>query len=563
MALLDRLLAKEGKTRADVRKNSRVGKLIAREGVPASKELDRILLLPRERWEEQAEPTVLTEALRQPEGEQTLRPVQAAALQNLHDCRGLLAPITVGGGKTLISMLAPVVLEAHRPILLVPAKLRDKTHREFAEASKHWRHHPDVPVVSYELLGRVNGAKILESRKPDLIIADECHRLKNPKAACTRRVARWMVDHPETVFAGMSGTITKRSLLDFWHLVRWALGDEHAPLPRKRKEIELWGRALDVKVTDLTRMDLGALTIFGPTRADARRGLGQRIEQTPGVVSIAAADDLDASIVMETWDPDLPEEVEREIEAVREKRETKGGDTLVGRAEVWRHTRELVCGFYYEWDPEPPKEWLVARRAWKFFVRAILENSTYDSELQVANAIRAGKLQSDGSFERWAAVRERYRIKPSPVWLSTDVLQQACRRIQGPTLVWVEHVAVGEKLAELTGHAFFHHGGVDTHGTPIESLAGKHSAIVSIQSNAEGRNLQAWSRNLVITPPAMGATWEQLLGRTHRPGQREDEVSVAVMLGHPTLHESLAQAKADARYIEQVSGTPQKLLLAT
>ena len=55
------------------------------------------------------------------------------------------------------------------------------------------------------MLGLVQSAQKLDYIQPDLIIADECHLLKNHKAGRTRRVTRYMREHPETKFVGVSG----------------------------------------------------------------------------------------------------------------------------------------------------------------------------------------------------------------------------------------------------------------------------------------------------------------------------------------------------------------------
>ena len=91
-----------------------------------SKDFRRIEQLPRRRWEEDAENYIepLTNALKTPEGTMRLRTVQAAALTEIGLNQGLFAPIGVGHGKTLISLLAPHLLNSERPLLLVPAQLR-------------------------------------------------------------------------------------------------------------------------------------------------------------------------------------------------------------------------------------------------------------------------------------------------------------------------------------------------------------------------------------------------------------------------------------------------------
>src|ERR1019366_5557369 len=98
---------------------------------------------------------------------------------------------------------------------------------------------------SYETLSRVNAADMLESYAPDLILCDEAQALRNPKAACTRRITRYLAKHSDTKMALLSGTITRRGLIDYWHLAGWALGEEQMPLPNNWSEMTEWGEAVD------------------------------------------------------------------------------------------------------------------------------------------------------------------------------------------------------------------------------------------------------------------------------------------------------------------------------
>ncbi len=111
--------------------------------VPDSVELRRILALPKRDWRDyNGLVEHYTRELKTPAGTMTLKPVQAAALHELVTQRGLFAPIRVGGGKTLVSMLAPLVVGAQRPLLLIPANLRTKTLRDFDTLAHHWRRPP-------------------------------------------------------------------------------------------------------------------------------------------------------------------------------------------------------------------------------------------------------------------------------------------------------------------------------------------------------------------------------------------------------------------------------------
>jgi hypothetical protein len=130
--------------------------------------------------------------------------------------------------------------------------------------------------------------------------------------------------------------------------------------------------------------------------------------------------------------------------------------------------------------------------------------------------------------------------------------------IKNEGIVWVEHVAVGEKLSEISGFSYFGESGRDAKGQNIEESRG--SIIASIAANGEGRNLQKWSRNLILSCPPGGGTWEQLLGRTHRQGQESDEVTIEVLLSCIEHYEGFEQAKRDALYVQDTTGQTQKLL---
>lgn len=574
-SLLDKMLAKKGKTRADLHPNAGISKRFRAQGVSDTASLQRIVALPRRDWMTQDVEllqTEITDWLKKPAGQQHLRPVQAFSLAELHDLLGLLGIILVGGGKTLITRLAPLVLEANRPILVVPAALKEKTIREFKELDQHWQRHHDLEIVSYEKLSRVSGADFLVEREPDFIGCDEVHRLKNKSAAVTRRFGQYMEDNPSTIFMGVSGTITRRSLLDYQHLLRWALGPKKMPLPALVSETMDWARALDEKLRGVQRMKPGALRVFVEgitpshvvTRTEAREGYSKRLKATPGVVATESSD-VDASIVGTFWEPDVPEEIRAHIDYLNTEWETPGGEICRQPIDLWRHARELVCGFYYKWDPEPPEDWLKARRAWFRFVREKLNEHIpgLDSPLQVATACKRHLLHSGQKYEAWTEIKDVYKVQNVPVWLDTAVLKQVIARLpKEPTLVWTEQVATGEKLAELSGLPFFGRQGKDERRRTIESLEGKETAIVSIASNSQGRNLQAWSRNSIVSPPPNGGLTEQMWGRTHREGQEADEVTFEIMLGTGAIREGMRQALRDAHYIKETTGTPQKLLLA-
>ncbi len=281
-ALADRCAEASGSTRA----NSKLGESARAAGVLRTSEFHRIETLPRRVWEPeeaQALADQLTQALKQPRGEQSLRPVQAIALLEMFNQQGLFGVIRVGGGKTLITLLAATVMGAKRPMLLMPAKLIKKTEREMLQLVRHWKIPTTIRIESIEKLGRKQHALMLEQYKPDLLIVDEAHKLKSPKAACTKRVRRYQAANPTRMIA-LSGTVTKRSIRDYAHILRWCLPNS-TPLPEKFHELEQWANALDEKCNPVNRVKPGVLlelateeerTTLDPIVA-ARRGYARRL----------------------------------------------------------------------------------------------------------------------------------------------------------------------------------------------------------------------------------------------------------------------------------------------
>jgi len=557
------------------RPNSHAGQAFRIRGVERSSEFLRISALPVREWsdeEAQAAADFLTEKLKTPGGTMRLWPHQAEALTEAALFGGVTAPLGVGKGKTILSLLLPVLLGAVRPILLLPAHLIEKTEREIVKLRIHWRLHPGLRIVSYQTLGRKNHAKLLEVYLPDVIVADEAHRLKNPKAAVTRRVTRYIVGHTDTKFFPMSGTLIKRSLRDYAHLVAWSL-KEGAPVPLSWVELDRWANALDEKVSVFNRFSPGALLEFAtaeerksesPLKA-ARLGFGRRLRATPGIIASSRDEDVDASILV-TSKAEVNPAMEPHFNRLREEWETPDGWPISDGFAAWALARQLALGFHYVWDPRPPDEWLEKRYAWNKFVREVLRTNRrdLDSEDQVAQAcIHHPGWYGDTEYREWRAVRDTFKPTTVPMWHDATAVERAAHWLgeRRKRLVWVEHVEFGEALSRISGASFHRGKGLDAKGRLIDDLAGE-SAILSIEPNLEGRNLHDWNENLVVSPPPNGLRWEQLIGRTHRYPQEADEVHVTFWTLCLEHHTAITQAIRDCRLTEDTFGSEQKLLLA-
>jgi hypothetical protein len=550
-----------------------------------------VLALPSRRWEEIATEhacETLTNFFRTETGSMCLYPVQAAALIELHDHGGCFLQAGVGQGKTLVSGLAAAAVSAKRPLLLVPANLKAKTAREFRNVlAPHWKI-PPIRIESYEMLSRSTGGHMLEvtdpngskrGYRPDLIILDEGHKAKNPKSAVTRKLRRYIKEaraRGEIVrVLVMSGTLAKRSLLDFAHLADFSHPVNY-PLPRAFGELKLWAGAIDEKVNEWARVDPGALLMLAEQGeandtdseglASVRRGVQHRIFSTPGFINTTSNDVAGCSLIVECHQIDVPPEVDAAFGEMKETWMTPDEHDISTGIEMWRHSRELALGFYYRWDPYPPAPWLLARQTWCKAVREMLKNNRreLDSEEMVVNEIRrvGSRHPLFKVWSEWMAIKPTFEPNNVPVWLSDyafDWIEEWASSNTG--LIWVEWPIVGQKIAKRLGIEYYGRQGLNARGAAIEAEPGDRCAVASIKANGTGRNLQTiWSKALVTSAPPTGTETEQMIGRIHRRGQLADEVNFDFMIACREQCNGFMQSMRDAQFHSEVLGSEMKLL---
>lgn len=565
--------------------------------VQDSTEIDRVLAIPRREWTEvQVQVLVdrLSAALRTttipprdpgrkclachappgvPCAPMTLLPLQAVALAEFATWRGAVIGIPVGGGKTLISGLAPRMLHPAptRPLLLLPAHLIAKTEAEFADYRRHWVLPPFFRLESYQTLSRVGAAKFLEAYQPDLIVADEAHYMKNPDAAVTRRVFRHLKQATTVPLMVETGSILDVSLRDVAHLSSAALRRTN-PFPETHKALDEWCRALDVDVSPAKRLGPGALARFRANPLeDTRKAYQARIRQAPGVV-LSRGGSLDTPLRIRSHRLDLDQSQEDAFRDYVRKGNTPpwpgepAGWPLEDGPAIWRVAREVATGFFSIWDPMPPDDWRDARRDWARACREILQTNrrALDTELQLVNHLDAHPDHYPHAAQAlavWRAVEPTFHPNPVPVWISDRTIEWiAAWAAEGPGLIWVDRPCVGERLRARFGIPYFGEEGIDrVTGRYVESAPPDRAIALSREANSTGRNLQAWSRNLVVDVPSRGRHWEQMIGRTHRLGQRAPLVTVDVLFG--CLEDVRAFWKAHGRsaYAADMTGQAQKL----
>ena len=526
-------------------------------GVSAGLDFRRIQDLPRRTWEPSEElAEKLTERLASPVGTMKLFPIQAQALYEINQNGGAFLPIGVGQGKALISLLAPVVLGARKPLLLVPASLREQTTKKvIPEMSLHWKLNLRLNVKGYSELSQAKNADMLHRLMPDVIILDECHKIKSKTSGRTKRLLRYLKDFPETKVVAMSGTITTRSIKEYAHILEWTHGWQNSPLPQNFNSLKDWANAIDEGIPDENRMAPGALEAFCNPGENVREGYQRRLTETPGVVA-SHKSALGTSLVLKRGSPGKCPLVKKHLLELRNTWTMPDGDEIVEAVDMWRHVREICLGFFYRWDPAGPPDWMEARRNWKKYVRETLRYNKrkLDTELQVWNECERERPVDE--FLAWKEIKDTFRPNTVPEWFSDVAINSAAKWLEkNDGICWVEHRAFGERLAEHTG-LFYHGAGDET------ILDAQGPIIASIRAHGTGKNLQRYANSLVVSPPTSGSVWEQLLGRTHRHGQTSDEVSYEMWLHEPELNKGFEQARADALYLKETTGAAQKLLYA-
>lgn len=546
--------------------------------------------------------------------------VQAWALYELKIYGGLLGIIGVGSGKTILDLLAPMaVRDCHDAVLLVPPGLVGQLKREYLLVGEHFEmpsmivhgnpaepfnvlkpniggvKRPVLHVFPYSRLQLPSSTVRLKELAPDLIIADEVHKLRKPDTATTSRVLKYFDEHGDTRFAGWSGSITDSSIKDYAHLANLALR-AGSPLPRLRKDVEDWARHLDPVDWPAPA---GALEQLAEPGQKVIEGFHRRLVETPGVIAtMAPAVDCDLSIdQMES--PELPAEISEALSKLRATWCRPDGEELLDALSVARCARELACGFHYYWHFPPihgkPQEtstileWLDARKDYRSELRELLKprRDYLDSPYLCGLAAKRhhGDLAipprpNDKTAHEWARAHPVWQSYAWPRWRDVKELVKPVTRAnrihpflaqaaadwarENTGLVWYDANEFGEwiaELAELPKYGGGHLGGglLDENGNITED--GTRSIILSIKSHGTGRDgLQhIFETQLIGQPPSSATCWEQLLGRLVRIGQKAKMVSAWFYRHTPEIATHVDKALARALYVQSSTGVMQQI----
>lgn len=534
-------------------------------------DLTRILALPTRHLDpkDKSHAKFWTSILRKPEGSCNckscileLRPLQGQALNEVSAYGGLLGILGVGAGKTGISLLVPSLYPERSAVLLIPPQLKAQLiWRDLPAWRAHWLVRDDLHIITYSELSSPKSTKFFETLRPGLVVADEAHLLAHADAARTRRFLRYMRE-ARPKFIPMSGTLTNRSLRDYAHLAYYALG-EGSPLPIQFWDLVEWSECLD---SNPIQRRTGALKRLCVGQETEREAFQRRLISTPGVVA-SPSEDIPCSLRLHPLPLKAPPELTEVIAEVRETWTRPDGEEFVENLPYYECLSTLSAGFYSKWiweaeiHPLGIQQWKHSRSEWCQEIRERLKHAKPGMDSPALIEVAEGRrFTPSKAFLRWKYWREAIPEPAStPVWISDHLIEAVQAFNPGrPAIIWTEHPTVGERIAEAIKAPYF---GADSDSELLKA-DGSRTIVASLLAHSEGKNLQAWDTMLVAEPISNGKRWEQVLGRCHRHGQKSDTVTCYYFVGLEAYDKAIKSARRDAQYIEETTGTKQKLLFA-
>ncbi len=611
--------------------------------VSGSSDLDRILALPRraplDLNSDTAEAMVELEMMKYAKVNDNCRckeidprricikrmlPMQAWAMREIALNQGLLAQISVGGGKSFLDIMGSLALtNVKQVLLLIPASLRDQIQHDYQMISQHFNvpglimhigtekalyqtgpiaGKPTLHVLPYSRLSLPEESDFLQRLSPDAIIADECDSIRSISAARSRRISSYFAggDTPEekqkrmsTKFLGWTGSLTGQSICEFNFLSLFALR-ERSPLPLDPEVVMEWARCLDAVSNPSPPGEL--LKLCSPGE-DVRHAFRRRLSETAGFIianitqiEVTGGEGIVRNDISEKPAPELPPIIRQALAMVREGVrpdtlipnpgvEIIDNEELEDALAIARAAQEVSVGVLYYWvfpRGEPVwliKNWMKCRSAYNREVREkSMEGRTFlDSAMLCEHA--AMRFWGDHpprddrpdwrceSWPAWRDIRDQVEPKTESCVLHDFIAEDAAAwATESPGIVWYAMQALATRIEQLSGLPV-HNGGTKG-GARLMQERGDRSIICSIRSNGRGRDgLQhAFHRQLIVNPPSSATVTEQLLGRSHRRGQRSNVVTTQIYLHTPELRKAFDQSVRRSEYVRDILGADQKLL---
>ncbi len=527
----------------------------------------RIAALPRRTLHQvdaDAWAAVLTEEYLCSGAQGEVRPWQAMSVVECVENRGGFLALPVGIGKTWLTAMLARAMGISTSMLIIPPSLKAKTYSDFSSYVGTWRLPSPMPrVTTTRELVTENGATLLKKLRPGLVVIDEADDLANIAVGVPRRIDRHIVDmQDDTCIVCLSGTPSRMSIMGYWHQLIWTLRDR-APVPQTLERARMWAAALDYrKNPNAQRVGPGAL---GATLEHARKWYYKRLIETPGVVVVDGDSAGDIPLKVRTRLAKEDPAIDAHYERFLVEQESPSGIPCVAPLDRWRLDGQIGCGLFLKYkDPQPPVEWLDARRDSAYVCRVEIDASTWTSKPIDTEKQAIKRLKHLPVIQEWLAIRGTYTPKTEAVWLSASVLETVLEWLaesDTPGIVWCGGVEFAEALAYVSRLSYYGRKATDQRGRGLHLAEPDRSMIASWNANKKGFNLQAWRRMLIVHPPSSAKWLEQIFGRAHRQGQTAPVVVDILATSGGTL-DGFEAAIGEAGFAKQTIGLTQKILRA-
>lgn len=533
-----------------------------------------------------------------------LREVQLNAFAILCEYGMLFGNIGVGWGKTYIGLLARAVTRSKRCLLFVPSDLVTQLTQDdipklekelgiyldwctldgvpMADRAKMMDKH-SLTIIPYSLLSTQDTYDILEASFADLIIFDEAHYLKDIKSARTRRLIAYWHKNLEINLVFLSGTMSKKSLLDYHHMITRGL-HKFSPLPYSWHDISIIQEATafdnDAKYTTCFPLcEINPALNLGGGMVETQKAkefIKVLLKSSPCVI-LTGDQSVDCSMHVDMIDNvSLPKSLIETIEQVDTSWLSPNGDLIEDAILKYGVCSQLSDGFWYRlfWKSGTP-QWAIDLFALKREVESAIRSfilkkhrDKLDTPLLVYQALSrkdercrefqsiydnyiAFKAKNEGEYER---DRETIWVDKSKENIAVD---WAKKRKKG--IIWYHWDATGHSLFERLKKE-----GIDVihcfADCEFETLKKECIQLMSF-SHLKGRNLQHQYENLFYNCPTNAAMLEQGMGRTHRQGQLEDCINYWFVLATKQDKEMFQNVMLQAKYLKDTLND-QKILIA-
>jgi len=461
-----------------------------------------------------------------------------------------------------------------------------------------------IYVLGFGLLSGKETEKLIHNVEPSLVIVDECHALTNNKSARTRRVMHYIKKNPTNMVL-LSGTIVRRDIMEYYNLISYTL-EENSPCPLPWPQADSLSLAMKEPAGFIpkaqVRMAKPLADWAGEEWQEApidnidviRKSYRKRLKTAPGVF-ISEDDKVACSLLLNPLRSEGHgtygyEELKELVRKVEEEWVTPYGDEFDWSLEKFRWINELWQGFYHEllWPEDHPKvnqakELHAQSNELAKELRTFLgekHRPGMDTPLLVRNDMskhRAVNVPESLFFawEEWKRMQDPdlpTRIS-NPIRVSDFKVQaalKAWKKIDDGTggIVWYHNRPFGRWLYEVFSEEY----GPEnvmlcTAGSKIKDQMVQTKGkilIASIEGHGTGTDgLQLnYHNNLVAQDLRTSKIAEQTIARTHRHGQKKDEIIFNILTASVYDDMQLSGILQNS-YFVHLSHTKQRLLTGT